>query len=106
MAARKTSRLAIVGQAPRVVERADAARNRKLILAAARKLLERRATGEICPVAPETTASFILAMLDPDLIGWHLQRGRSRDALRKDFRRFWRSGVLDRNTVRARRRDP
>ncbi len=48
VAKRKSSGLAIVGQAPVVVERRDAAENRQKIVAAAKKLLETRAIQEIC----------------------------------------------------------
>ncbi|MEW5850283.1 MAG: helix-turn-helix domain-containing protein [Myxococcota bacterium] len=44
----KSSSLNILGQAPPVAERADAARNRARILEAARKLLVRRSIREIC----------------------------------------------------------
>lgn len=51
------------------------------------------AQGEMKAVPPETTADFILAALDPDLLRWHLDHGRTMETLRKDFRRFWREGV-------------
>jgi AcrR family transcriptional regulator len=49
--------------------------------------------GEMEEVPAETTADFILTSLDPDLLRWHMERGRSRETLRRDFRRFWREGV-------------
>jgi AcrR family transcriptional regulator len=51
------------------------------------------ARGEMRAVSPETTADFILAALDPDLLRWHFQRGRDKESLRHDFHRFWREGL-------------
>lgn len=48
VAKKKFSGLAIVGQAPVVAERRDAAENRRKILAAAKQLLETRPIQEIC----------------------------------------------------------
>lgn len=45
---KRAGRLPILGQAPKHEERADAARNRQLILAAARRLLKSRPIAEIC----------------------------------------------------------
>jgi AcrR family transcriptional regulator len=56
-------------------------------------LTKAAANGEIKAVPPETTADFILAVLDPDLLRWHLERGRTKETLRRDFRRFWREGL-------------
>lgn len=50
--------------------------------------------GEMKAIPSETTADFILAALDPDLLRWHLEHGRGKETLKKDFRRFWRQGVL------------
>lgn len=50
--------------------------------------------GEMKAIPSETTADFILAALDPDLLRWHLEHGRGKETLKRDFRRFWRQGVL------------
>jgi AcrR family transcriptional regulator len=56
-------------------------------------LTKAAAKGEMNAVPPETTADFILASLDPDLLRWHLEHGRAKETLKKDFRRFWREGL-------------
>ncbi|MCK6544733.1 TetR/AcrR family transcriptional regulator [Myxococcota bacterium] len=45
---------------------------------------------------PEVTADLILGALDPDLVRWHLDQGRTVAELREDFRAYWRHGVLGR----------
>jgi AcrR family transcriptional regulator len=56
-------------------------------------LTKAAAKNEIEPLPPETTADFILAVLDPDLLRWHLDHGRTKETLRRDFHRFWREGL-------------
>jgi AcrR family transcriptional regulator len=55
-AARPHDALPVLGQPPPVRERADAARNRELILKAARKMLKKQPFGEICMDALADTA--------------------------------------------------
>lgn len=46
-----------------------------------------------CP-RPEVTADLLLSALDPDLLRWQLDQGRTVSELREDFRTYWRHGVL------------
>lgn len=54
------------------------------------------AAGEIAESSPESTADFILAGLDPDLLRWHFAQGATKERLLADFRALWRHGVLGR----------
>jgi AcrR family transcriptional regulator len=48
---------------------------------------------EIAAVPPDTTADFLLAALDPDLVRWHVASGRALAELRRDFQGFWRRAI-------------
>jgi AcrR family transcriptional regulator len=60
--------------------------------------LDRAARAGELPAAPrpEVTADLVLGALDPDLVRWHLDQGRTVAELREDFRAYWRHGVLAR----------
>jgi AcrR family transcriptional regulator len=58
-----------------------------------RKAAERR---EIAPCDPEVTADLIIAAIDPDLLAWHLARGKGRPELKASFQRLVRLGILRR----------
>lgn len=51
------------------------------------------AAGELGPLEYETTADFLLAPIDPDLLRFHLERGRSLNELKVHFRAFARSAI-------------
>ncbi len=46
--------------------------------------------GELEPLDPAVTADFLLAALDPDLLLWHAQQGRGREALADAYQNLWR----------------
>lgn len=52
------------------------------------------AAGELSVRRPEIVAELILALLDPDLIEWHIARGATRRELRDAFHGLWRQGLL------------
>lgn len=56
-------------------------------------LLRGAEQGELPSMDPSTTADFILAPLDPDLIRWHLRQGVTAETLKGHYRDFWRRAL-------------